>query len=366
MGGFLKGVNLAPQSGEMSIYAALALVRAGLVLAGLALWAMLRPDLPAGLAPLLAVGGIYAVTLLLFRLFAGYPVPWALTVIVDLAITCAMVWVLGGIVSDSYALFYLVIAGTALLRGGGATLAVTGFTLLAYTATVLLRSPHDPWTLALRLFVLAIFGLLAAFLAAVTRRYQAETLHKEAMLRDLREAHERLERYAAEMARQAITDGLTGLYNHAYLHRRLDEEVRRAERYGLSLSLIMLDLDGFKEYNDTFGHLQGNLVLRQVASILISTVRSVDIVARYGGEEFAIILPGTGHDAALAVAERIRQRVQDARFHAQHGRELTVSAGVAEYPRGALTKQELLELADQGLYRSKRLGKNRVASGTVP
>ena len=200
----------------------------------------------------------------------------------------------------------------------------------------------------------------------------------------------------------AITDGLTGLYNHRHFFERLAEEVKRARRYQLPLSLLMIDIDDFKVYNDAVGHLGGDDLLRALAGVLLSqTRRQVDIVARYGGEEFAIILPSTAapgglragerlcaaivetaeceiavrlpssepkageHDgptAAHAVGERIRRTVESETFGtAKTPPVITVSIGVAGLNDHAETVDSLVEAADHALYRAKQLGKNRVA-----
>jgi PleD family two-component response regulator len=194
---------------------------------------------------------------------------------------------------------------------------------------------------------------------------------------------------------QAITDGLTGLYNHRYFYDRLDHEIARARRYGTPVSLLMIDLDDFKAFNDRHGHLAGDAVLRGMAGVLQSELRqNLDIAARYGGEEFAVILPNTplaaiaeaqmemdltgrlagvrgggeppppGHrGGAEQVAERIRAHVADTRFAAADGATLpglTVSIGVAVFPVSTSSPEDLVAHADEALYAAKRAGKNRV------
>lgn len=160
----------------------------------------------------------------------------------------------------------------------------------------------------------------------------------------------------------AVTDALTGLSNHRYFYVRLEEEINRAERYKRTLSLIMLDIDDFKIYNDTYGHLEGDEVLRQIARLLKMNTRRVDTTARYGGEEMAIILPETGLKEAQLVAEKIREAVEKHHFigeEAQPRGQLTISAGVTTF-RPGLKKEETVKEADWTLYRAKREGKNRV------
>jgi len=162
----------------------------------------------------------------------------------------------------------------------------------------------------------------------------------------------------------SITDGLTGLYNARYFYERLDDEISRAERYGHELSLFMLDIDHFKRYNDTFGHLSGDEALKHLARILRESSRDTDTVARYGGEEFCVILPETPPEKAVVLAERIRSAVEVSSFDAGSGRnemKLTVSIGISTMPKGLVLSEELVRMADKALYKSKDSGRNRVS-----
>jgi len=160
-----------------------------------------------------------------------------------------------------------------------------------------------------------------------------------------------------------IVDELTGLYNYRYFTRKLKTEVRRAERYTQPLSLLMIDIDWFKRYNDTYGHLFGNLVLQDLALRIKESVREVDEVCRYGGEEFVVILPQTKKEDAQMIGERIRQRVGEEDFMDEQENtkvRITVSVGVASYPENGRTSKELIERMDQALYLAKGEGKNLV------
>jgi diguanylate cyclase (GGDEF)-like protein len=162
-----------------------------------------------------------------------------------------------------------------------------------------------------------------------------------------------------------IVDELTGLYNFRYFNRKLRAEVRRAERYKQSLSLIMVDIDWFKRCNDTYGHLFGNRVLQDLAQRIKESVRDVDVVCRYGGEEFAVILPQTKKADAQMIGERIRRRVESSDFvsDAKDPRvKITVSLGVASYPGNGKTTKELIESVDHALYLAKGRGKNLVCT----
>ena len=163
--------------------------------------------------------------------------------------------------------------------------------------------------------------------------------------------------------KMAITDSITGLHNHRYFQERFTEELRQAEQNGKCLSLLMIDIDGFKDYNDAYGHMAGDEALRIVSRLLASSVRSTDVVARYGGEEFVILLPGADKAPAFNVAESIRARIDNYSFsHGTelYGNDLTVSIGVATYPVDGTTKRDLLYAADMACYRGKREGRNRV------
>ena len=159
----------------------------------------------------------------------------------------------------------------------------------------------------------------------------------------------------------AITDSLTGLYNHRYLHERLSEELHRARELQRPLSVLFCDLDHFKGYNDTNGHSAGDAVLREVAHLIEESVRNVDVAGRYGGEEFVVLLVETERETALTVAERIRERIHSAGFTA-NGVPLTVSIGVAGYPDDADRREDLLNKADWAMYLAKRRGRDQVAS----
>jgi diguanylate cyclase (GGDEF)-like protein len=159
----------------------------------------------------------------------------------------------------------------------------------------------------------------------------------------------------------SITDGLTGIYNYRYFRQRLEEEVARAKRYGSTHGLLILDIDHFKIFNDKYGHLQGDEMLKSVAKILRANTRDVDAVARYGGEEFAVLLSEVDLEEAIVYAERIRVAVEETRLKLPNGTMagVTVSLGVSVCEK-ALDEQEFIRRADKALYRAKELGRNRV------
>ncbi|MGZ3534335.1 MAG: diguanylate cyclase [Thermodesulfobacteriota bacterium] len=165
-----------------------------------------------------------------------------------------------------------------------------------------------------------------------------------------------------EALRLSYTDDLTGIYNHRFFVEQLTREVERHRRYSTPLSLLMIDIDYFKHYNDANGHLAGDQVLRAIAHLIGRGVRQTDIVARYGGEEFAAILTSTGRKGAFEIAERVRRNVADTRFpnaSAQPDKSLTISVGVATASSSISTLTDLIREADHALYRAKKAGRNR-------
>ena len=161
----------------------------------------------------------------------------------------------------------------------------------------------------------------------------------------------------------AFTDYLTGLKTRGYFEQQLELEFKRAERRRQKFALLMIDIDHFKQLNDTFGHHAGDQVLRDVASILMKDMREVDTVARYGGEEFVIILPETTESGARYVAQRLRRAVEHAKFFAgspQTIQHLTISIGIAVYDTDAQFKRDLIEFADAALYSAKHSGRTQV------
>ena len=170
-------------------------------------------------------------------------------------------------------------------------------------------------------------------------------------------ANETLRRKNDELERLSVTDGLTGLYNRRRLMETLNDEARRSQRLKHTFAVLMVDVDHFKKYNDTFGHQAGDTVLTKIATLLREATREVDFVARYGGEEFLILLPETGMGEALDIAERIRTRIAAEVFH---GRHMTVSIGVAEFPLHGETAEQVVGAADEALYEAKREGRDKV------
>src|SRR6266487_3629270 len=166
----------------------------------------------------------------------------------------------------------------------------------------------------------------------------------------------------------SVTDDLTHLYNSRYLNLVLRKETKRASRNGRPLSLLFIDLDGFKGVNDTHGHLFGSRALVEAAAVIRGSARETDVVARFGGDEFALVLPDTGGEGAFAVGERIRERVAAHEFLADDDLNihLTVSVGVATLPDVAASAEELMQAADKAMYRVKDAGKNGIQAANAP
>ncbi len=178
--------------------------------------------------------------------------------------------------------------------------------------------------------------------------------------RELSEANARLERLA-------VTDGLTGMFNHRRFHEVLQAELLRALRHKRPMGVLMVDVDFFKKVNDTLGHPAGDELLRRLAEVLSRDLRQTDLIARYGGEEFAVVLPETTKAEAIQVAERMRGAVE-AKLNGteQWKQTITVSIGVATFPEDGTTGEALLEAADQAMYLAKRSGRNRVMTTKGP
>lgn len=160
----------------------------------------------------------------------------------------------------------------------------------------------------------------------------------------------------------SIHDSLTGAYNRRYFTLRYLEEFERAKKFGLNLAFLMVDVDHFKKINDTYGHLVGDAVLREIARLLQENIREIDFLARFGGEEFALILPETDKAGAIMVSERLRTVVSREKMRVFDETLFSaISIGVATYPQNTLYSDVLIEMVDKALYKAKQAGRNRVA-----
>ena len=202
------------------------------------------------------------------------------------------------------------------------------------------------------------FSLREISFCEIVAEAAANALERGHLFESIQKANERLEHLA-------VTDGLTGLYNHRYFRQRLESEFERARRYSLPLSCMILDIDNFKRINDTYGHLQGDTILRGIAAATLGSVRKSDIVARYGGEEFVVIMPQTGLEGAKAQAERMMRDIRETIYDGMPDKsEVTVSMGVAVFDAANMLDCEaLIRVADSALYMAKKAGKDRMIVG---
>lgn len=191
---------------------------------------------------------------------------------------------------------------------------------------------------------------------------ERELLARVNNLLRLKRMHDNINDAKERLADLAVKDELTGLYNYRYLHNRMGEEFKRADRYREPLACIMVDIDHFKEVNDRYGHDAGDAVLREVAARLNKAVREIDVVTRYGGEEFLLVLPSTNFAGALSVADRVWRAIGSQRFMLERKElQLTVSVGVAVFPsRDIKSKDSLIKAADRAMYQSKNEGRDRI------
>ncbi len=300
------------------------------------------------------------------RVVAIYP-----SFLLDIALLNAIVFVLGDWRTPHMLLFPAHVVNAALVRPYWKDIAIIALTGLAAFLGAHLSAGHplEPAAFSHLWTESAITGMLVVppilRLRLLLDRFERTLAAK----RRAEESACTLERETARLREMSVTDGLTGLFNKRYFDLRLAEEIGRFNTTGQPVALLMLDIDHFKRYNDTFGHTRGDDVLREVARILRDTSRQSDIPCRYGGEEFAVILPGTGAEQAVAAAERLRRAVERHTFpggDTQPGGRLTVSIGVAVFPSDAADAAELVEHADQALYRAKDAGRNATQIFSVP
>lgn len=159
----------------------------------------------------------------------------------------------------------------------------------------------------------------------------------------------------------SITDGLTGAYNYRFMIDAGKKEIGRADRFGEQFSLIMIDIDGLKDYNDVHGHLKGSGVIKQLAKLASKSIRKIDLLCKYGGDEFVVIQPRTSKAGAACAAERIRKAIMKHRFPGERATgKITASMGIATYPEDGKTVQKLIESADKALYKAKTHGRNQI------
>jgi diguanylate cyclase (GGDEF)-like protein len=309
-------------------------------------WADVEPQI---LATLAAAGGV---VLLIHELLPPGRIASA-RVILDGTLVIVFLTVLvlltGFTSSPFFFLYAILVGGAALVANPVVTLMLAAETAFAYAAAAF-AGPTDPDSLeamALQVAInLAALGLLS-YAGTVISRAQRRT----------RDAAIRL----------STVDSLTDLYNRAFMFDAVEREIERARRYRRGFCLLMMDLDGLKTINDHFGHYEGDIILRGVAQAIRSSLRTIDVAARYGGDEFVALLPETDPSGAYVVAEKIRQVVAGLTYE-NGGRQIntSLSIGVVSFPEDGETPDELTIAADEAMYLSKRLGKNRVVGYQEP
>ncbi|MEK7331466.1 MAG: GGDEF domain-containing protein [Candidatus Eisenbacteria bacterium] len=202
-------------------------------------------------------------------------------------------------------------------------------------------------------------GYLAVFRCRGAARFDVEDVRLLTLLAAWAVAALENLRLAQNVEKLAVTDDLTQVYNYRFLKSALRREIKRAGRYHQDLALLMIDVDNLKTYNDRHGHLRGSFLLREMAGLFATHVRSWDLVAKYGGDEFTVILPQTDLAGALTAAERLRGAVEEHRFPLARPGEITVSIGVSAFPADGQTTSALIETADRALYLAKQRGRNQ-------
>ncbi len=326
---------------------------------------------------LMALAGLFNGLIVPFFLMRGSDNWIKKTIAIGTNILISYFWIkyTGGVSSIFYPTFYLLPIMAATMYGGfiDSLLTACFASLLSLLAKVnevgfnlqVLKDTAVLVQIVLFFLVASILGYLLKLHREQSRRSQRMTEELEIAYNQLTASHDQLQSYTGiiekmnrEMEQLAITDELTGLYNYRYFQITLDKELKR-NRFSY-LTLVMLDVDNFKAYNDQFGHVAGDRILAEIAKLMKKAVREVDTVVRYGGEEFAVILPSTEVEDAFQAAQKIRNLVEGLVMITPEGKHssVTISAGVSCFPADSKNKSELISHADLALFKAKESGRN--------
>ncbi|PNT93185.1 hypothetical protein CDQ83_06540 [Clostridium thermosuccinogenes] len=267
----------------------------------------------------------------------------------DIAMISFLCYCTGGIGSDGYVVYFFIIGIIGIQNSPAPTIKASIFAAVTYTLAALLSKSvmemKDFWRLGLRVFY--IFALCAAVLRIYREIRKYEELHKREF-------------------KLARTDKLTGLANRRYFEQKLAEEARYSDASGKPVNILIFDIDNFKKFNDTYGHIFGDKLLELFADIIKKNIRKSDIPIRYGGEEFLILIRDLDKKTARNVAERIRSQLEKQCIvlvdSTNESKMMTVSCGLSQYPEDSKDISEVVKFADMALYRAKQTGKNTVVS----
>ena len=270
-----------------------------------------------------------------------------LVLYVDAVLVSLFICLLGGIHSDFYVLYLFIIGYCGVFNKSMRSIKIGVFCMLAYTAACFLAAKQgsydiDYWRLAIKNIFIVISSYGICFINYEVKRY--DEMHKKEF-------------------KLARTDKLTGLANRHYFEQKLGEEVEYSDKSGNPINVLIFDLDNFKRFNDTYGHIWGDKLLLLFSDIIKQNIRNSDIPIRYGGEEFLLLIRDIDLKTAKLVGDRIRKQLEKQRIYVGNddSRKLvTVSCGIAQYPRNSTNMKEVIDLADKALYHAKETGKNAV------
>lgn len=285
--------------------------------------------------------------------------------LVDTVFVSSLLFIGGKEHADLHQLYYFLILVLGIRYGIKSYFGLVLVIGLIYTAVSVATTYYYDFVintvqLATQLIYFLAFGMLASF---ILEREHRQSKEKEELISELQVAYQQLCHYNAKVEEMAKKDPLTNLFNYRYFNERLEHEIEWAVNYHKPLSIVMIDIDHFKVFNDTYGHPAGDKALQTAASVFMEKVRDRDLVARYGGEEFLILLPDTDITEAVQCAERIRNAISATKIRVDKEKTdvyITISSGVASLSKNSPSAPELIRNADKALYQAKAGGRNKV------